>query len=75
MEYRAGEVALERAIQEEVDSDSLFLEKCAFHQEQMDKFNDTGKSPMELADTPAGQVILDAINARVSAAMIAKYGE
>ena len=32
----------------------------------MDKYNRTGKSPMELSSTPEGQLILNKINEKVA---------
>ena len=65
---------LDTAIKEEVGRDALFLEKCKYHEAMTDKFNTTGKSPMELSSTPSGQKILDKINAKVAQAMTEKYG-
>jgi hypothetical protein len=70
-----GEKALEQALESEVKRDASFTEKCNYHQNLMIHHNTTGKSPMELAETPEGQAVLDGINARVSSAMTAKYGE
>jgi hypothetical protein len=71
----AGEQALEQAINELREVDSLFDEKVAYWNYLSGKFNTTGLSPMQLGKTPEGQAKLDVINAKVSAAMIAKYGE
>ena len=70
-----GDIALSNAINEEMDRDSLFLEKCSYHDSLLRKFNKTGKSPMELNSTIEGQKQLDIINAKVSKLMIEKYGE
>ena len=40
----------------------------------MDIHNTTGKSPMELAETPDGQKVLDEINAKVGASMARMFG-
>ena len=67
--------SLVRAIRKEVERDSSFLEKCNYHEKMMVKFNTTGKSPMELAETEAGQKLLDKINANVSRAMVERFGK
>ncbi len=70
----AGEQALEKALDEAREMDSLFDEKCAYWQSLMDDLL-RGRVPMFMAETKQGQAKLDVINAKVSAAMIAKYGE
>ena len=66
--------ALQKAINAEIKRDASFMDKCNFHQAMMDKFNKTGLSPMQLADTPEGQAKLDIINRQVSDAMVEKFG-
>jgi len=61
-------------VDEELKRDTSFLSKCAYHAEMMDLYNQTGKSPMELADSSAGQTILDEINSKVSRAMAERFG-
>jgi len=56
------------------EADPLFDEKCTYHQELMDQFLG-GQIPMRLADTKEGQAKLDIINAKVSNAMIERFGE
>jgi hypothetical protein len=70
----SGERALEIALDEEREKDSLFDEKCAYWQGLMDDLL-RGRVPMLMAETKQGQAKLDVINEKVSAAMIAKYGE
>jgi hypothetical protein len=69
-----GDIALSNAINEEMDRDPLFLEKCEYHEKIMSKLLGD-KIPMLLAETKEGQQELDIINAKVSKAMIEKYGE
>ena len=75
MTLSKGDIALSNAINQEMDRDSLFLEKCNYHNSLLRKFNKTGKSPMELSSTIEGQKQLDIINAKIGSAMIKKYGE
>ena len=70
----SGERALEIALDEEREKDSLFDEKCAYWQGLMDDLL-RGRVPMLMGETKQGQAKLDVINEKVSAAMIAKYGE
>ena len=69
-----GDIALSNAINEEMDRDPLFLEKCEYHEKIMAEFLGD-KIPMLLAETKEGQKQLDIINAKVSKLMIEKYGE
>ena len=41
-------------------------ERIHDHNLLMDKYNRTGKSPMELSSTPEGQLILNKINEKVA---------
>ena len=75
MTISKGEVALTNAINQEMDRDSLFLEKCNYYNSLQIKFNKTDKSPMELDATEEGRVQLAIITAKVSEAMTRKYGE
>jgi hypothetical protein len=70
-----GERALEKAITELRERDTRFDDKIAYWNYLSDKFNTTGLSPMQLSKTLEGRTKLDVIKEKVSAAMIAKYGE
>ena len=48
-----GDIALSNAINDEIDNDSLFLEKCQYHEKMMEKFLGD-RSPMIMAETEAG---------------------
>ena len=43
-----GDIALSNAINDEIDNDSLFLEKCQYHEKMMEKFLGD-RSPMIMA--------------------------
>jgi|TARA_R110002012_G_scaffold302093_1_gene502805 hypothetical protein len=73
MTLSKGERTLSNAINQEMDRDPLFLEKCEYHEKIMSKLLGD-KIPMILAETKEGQKQLDVINAKVSKAMIEKYG-
>ncbi len=68
-----GDIALSNAINDEIDNDSLFLEKCQYHEKMMEKFLGD-KSPMIMAETEAGKKELSAIAAKVKKLMTEKYG-
>jgi len=65
----------EKALLKEVNRIPSFAERCHWHEKMSEKFNSTGKSPMELSESIDGQKILDAINEKVSASMIKKFGK
>ena len=71
---KAAEDAGNRDIQKARDKDPRFDEKCEYHQQTMDKLLN-GKIPMVMDETKEGQAELTIINAKVSAAMVAKFGE
>jgi hypothetical protein len=74
MKTSTGERALTTAFNKELERDSLFLEKCQYHNSLLLKYNKTNQSPMELDQTEEGREQLAIINAKVSQEMIKKYG-
>ena len=74
MTLSKGDIALSKAINEEMDRDSLFWEKCEYHEKIMAALLGD-KIPMLLAETKEGQQELVIICAKVSKLMIEKYGE
>ena len=74
MTLSKGDIALSKAINEEMDRDSLFWEKCEYHEKIMAELLGD-KIPMLLAETKEGQQELVIICAKVSKLMIEKYGE
>ena len=74
MTLSKGEITLSKAINEEMDRDSLFWEKCEYHEKIMAELLGD-KIPMLLAETKEGQQELVIICAKVSKLMIEKYGE
>jgi hypothetical protein len=69
-----AERALQKAIDEERAVDPNFDAKVHAWNALMELHNKTGKSPMELAETPDGQKVLDNINAKVGATMTKMFG-
>jgi len=69
-----AELALQKAIDEERATDSRFDAKVHAWNALMELHNTTNKSPMELAETPDGQKVLDEINAKVGASMTRMFG-
>ena len=74
MTLSKGDIALTKAINEQMDRDSLFWEKCEYHEKIMAELLGD-KIPMLLAETKEGQQELVIICAKVSKLMIEKYGE
>ncbi len=69
-----AERALQKAIDEERAADPKFDAKVHAWNSFMDMHNTTGQSPMQLAETPDGQKVLDEINAKVGASMARMFG-
>ena len=68
-----GDIALSNAINDEIDNDSLFLEKCQYHEKMMAKFLGD-RSPMIMAETAAAIIELSVSASKVKKLMTEKYG-
>ena len=71
-----GDIALSNAIIEiwnSTPNESLFLEKCQYHEKMMEKFLGD-RSPMIMAETEAGKKELSVIASKVKKLMTEKYG-